>query len=94
MGSGFSKMKKQARQLEEQLSKMQDEMKSKRFSGTSGGGLVTVTLDGEKNLKDIQIKKECVDLDDLDGLQDLVIGAFQDAASKISNEMPALPFGL
>ena len=93
MASGFKKMKKQARQLEEQLTKMQDDLKHKRVVGKAGGGLVEVTLDGERAVKDIIIKKECVDPNDIEGLQDLIIGAFEDAAIKLGDELPSLPFG-
>ena len=86
-------MKKQARQLEEQLTKMQGDLKQKRVVGKAGGGLVEVTLDGERSVKDILIKRECVDPNDLEGLQDLIIGAFEDAAIKLGDELPSIPFG-
>ncbi len=93
MASGFKKMKKQARQLEEQLSKMQDGLKQKRVIGQAGGGLVEITLDGERAVKEVTIKRECVDPNDIEGLQDLIIGAFEDAAIKLGEELPSIPFG-
>ncbi|MBP9842155.1 MAG: YbaB/EbfC family nucleoid-associated protein [Simkaniaceae bacterium] len=93
MASGFKKMKKQARQLEEQLSKMQDGLKQKRVVGQAGGGLVEITLDGERAVKEVTIKRECVDPNDIEGLQDLIIGAFEDAAIKLGEELPSIPFG-
>jgi nucleoid-associated protein EbfC len=86
MGSGFSKMKKQARLLEEQYAKIQEEMKQKEFIGTSGNGLVTVVFSGDKELKKIQIKPECVQPDDLEGLQDLILAAMRDGYRKIAQE--------
>ena len=96
MGSGFAKMKKQARQMEEQYEKMREEQKTKEIAGSAGNGLVTVTLNGEKELKNIQIRPECVDLNDLEGLQDLIRAACQDAYAKIDAEagsggMPSIP---
>lgn len=96
MGSGFSKMKKQARMLEEQLGKMRDDMKNTSITGTSGNGLVTVVINGEKEMKEIRIKPECVDPQDLEGLQDLIKAACEDAYKKAPQEgqgMPSLPFG-
>lgn len=93
MGSGFSKMKKQARQMQEQFEQMQEELSKKRVTGTAGGDLVKMTLNGDKEIVDLEIKKECVDPEDVEGLQDLIIGAFQNAAAKLQDEMPALPFG-
>ncbi|MBS0628034.1 MAG: YbaB/EbfC family nucleoid-associated protein [Verrucomicrobia bacterium] len=86
MGSGFSKMQKQARQMQEQLQKMQEEMKNSSFTGVSGSGLVTVVVNGEKNLKKITIKPECVDPNDVEGLEDLILAAFTDAAKKAEAE--------
>ncbi|MCH9614183.1 MAG: Nucleoid-associated protein [Chlamydiia bacterium] len=94
MGSGFSKMKKQARQMQEQFEQMQDELSKKRVTGTAGGDLVKMTLNGDKDIIDLEIKKECVDPEDIEGLQDLIIGAYQNATSQLQEEMPALPFGM
>lgn len=86
MGSGFAKMKKQARQMEQQMETMKAELKNKRFSGTSGNGLVTVTIDGEKALKGLKIKPECVDPSDVEGLEDLIKAAFDEAFAQIEKE--------
>jgi len=97
MGSGFSKMKKQARMLEEQFEKMQEEMKAKEVTGSSGNGLVTITMSGDKEIKKVQIKPECVDLQDLEGLEDLITAACADAYRQIGQNASAdgmgLPFG-
>jgi DNA-binding YbaB/EbfC family protein len=103
MGSGYSKMRKQAKLMEQQLETMRSEMKSKQVTGSSGNGLVTVVLNGEKELLEIKIKPECVDVNDLEGLQDLIKAACDDAHSKLSDDpmsslslpggMPNLPFG-
>jgi len=88
MGSGYSKMKKQAKMFEEQFSKMQEEMKTKEVSGQAGNGLVKVMLNGEKQLKSIKIDPECVDKDDLEALEDLIIGAYENAASQLNDDDP------
>ena len=95
MGSGFSKMKKQAKMMQEQFSSMREQLSSKTAEGSAGNGLVTVTLTGEKVLKKITIRPECVNQDDIEGLQDLIIAAFEDAAKKLDAEgqpMGQLPF--
>ncbi len=81
--------------MEEQFGKMREEMKQKSVSGSAGNGLVTLTLNGEKELQQIQIRPECIDPNDLEGLQDLIKAAFQDAYKKIESEgsaLPSLPF--
>lgn len=99
MGSGFSKMKKQARVLQQQYEQMQEEMKSLIVTGVAGNGLVEVSMNGEKEVLDIKIKPDCVDKDDLEGLQDLILAACRDAHQKIKEKSPesdlsSLPFGL
>ncbi len=96
MGSGFAKKQKQARQMQEQLQKMQEEMKNSSFTGESGAGLVTVVLNGEKVLKKITIKPECVDPTDVEGLEDLIQAAFIDASKKAESDSGdfGLPEGL
>ncbi|MBS0603612.1 MAG: YbaB/EbfC family nucleoid-associated protein [Verrucomicrobia bacterium] len=86
MGSGYSKMKKQAKLMEQQLEMMRNEMKSKQVTGISGNGLVAVVVNGEKELLEIKIKPECVDSSDLEGLQDLIKAACDDAYSKLSDD--------
>ncbi len=85
MGSGFSKMKKQAKAMQEQYAKARVELQNKRVEGTSGNGLVTITLDGEGKMRSINIKPECVDKEDLEGLQDLILAAFENASSQIED---------
>lgn len=82
MGSGFSKMKKQARALQEQMGQMRTKMQTERFEGTAGAGLVTVTLNGEKSLTSLKINPDCVDPKDVEGLQDLILAAFRNAEEK------------
>lgn len=83
MGSGFSKLKKQAKQFESQYAKIQEEMRALEVTGTAGNGLVTLVLNGEHELKDLQIKPACVDPNDIEGLQDLIRAAYADAHAKI-----------
>ena len=71
MGSGFSKMKKHFKQFEKQL----DTLHQQTFTGHSSNELVTVVITGNLHVKQILIKPECVQADDIEGLQDLLIQA-------------------
>lgn len=96
MGSGFSKMKKQARLMEQQYEKMREDAKKLQVVGVSGNGLVTVTLNGDKEIQSIIIKPECVDPNDLEGLQDLIKAACQNAYPKVdaqASQQSGMPFG-
>lgn len=92
MGSGFSKMKKQARLMEQQFELMRQELKNKRFSASSGNGLVTIVLNGDKEIIELKIKPECVDINDLEGLEDLIKAAHQiaseEAGRQANSDMP------
>jgi len=91
MGTGFAKKKKEAKLFQQQFQKLQTELKEKEFSGTAGYGLVIVTLNGEGILKQIKIKPECVDPEDVDGLEMLIKAAFEDAHRKIESQTSAIP---
>ncbi len=69
--------------LQEQLSRAQEEIQHLEYTGTAGNGLVTVTLSGTQELKQIKIKPECVDPEDVEGLEDLIKAAFKDAEAKM-----------
>lgn len=93
MGTGFAKKKKQAKAMQEQLSQMQSQLKKTEAIGTAGNGLVTLVLTGENGMKSITIKPECVDPEDVEGLQDLIKAAFADATAKLNEQspMPKMP---
>lgn len=94
MGSGFSKMKKQARQMEQQLEAMRSEMKTKMITGSAGNGLVSVTINGNKEPQSLKINPDCIDKNDVEGLQDLILAALQDAHQKLEAENPEKQSGL
>jgi hypothetical protein len=94
MGSGFAKQKKQAKLLKEQMMQMQSQMQKTEAVGTAGNGLVTITLSGERDLKSIKIKPECVDAEDIEGLEALIKAAYADACKKLESQAPKLGGGM
>jgi DNA-binding YbaB/EbfC family protein len=94
MGNSFAKIKKQAKQFEDQFSKIQQELQAKEIHGEAGSGLVKVILSGDKKLKRVKINPECVDIQDLAALEDLIIGAFEDAEKKLEESTRSLGSGL
>lgn len=92
MGSGYSKRKKQAKQMQERFMQMQSEMKEKTIEGCAGNGLVTLVINGEGELQSIKIKPECVDPEDVEGLELLIKAAHADATGKLQkNSMSDFP---
>jgi DNA-binding YbaB/EbfC family protein len=80
----LQRMLKQAKEMQQ---KMQEEMASLRVEGSSGGGMVNVTLDGQKNPIALRVNPEVVDRQDVEMLQDLIVAAFRDAAAKVDREL-------
>ncbi len=91
----IQKMLKTAKEMQE---KLQKEMAEMRIEGSSGGGMVSVVLDGTKNLISLKIDPEVINKDDPEMLQDLIIAAFNDANTKVdevlSEKMGAFGAGL
>ncbi len=80
----LQKMLSQAKAMQDRIQRESAEM---RVEGSSGGGMITVVLDGTKNLISIKIDPEVVDKDDVEMLQDLIVAAFNDANTKVDEEL-------
>jgi DNA-binding YbaB/EbfC family protein len=75
----INKLAQQAQQMQEQMQKAQEEMENEVVEGTSGGGAVTVRATGTGKITEIKIKKEAIDPDDPETLEDLVLAAVNSA---------------
>jgi len=79
----FLKMMKQAKQLQERMSTLQEEVGSVEMSGSSGGGLVKVTLSGKGDLRALEIDPSLLKPDEREILEDLIVAAHADAKAKV-----------
>ncbi|OZI10458.1 YbaB/EbfC family nucleoid-associated protein [Bacillus sp. FJAT-42315] len=79
-------MMKQMQKMQKKMAEAQEELSTKQFEGTAGGGMVTVVMSGQKQVLDVQIKEEVVDPEDVEMLQDLVLAATNDALKKVDDE--------
>lgn len=73
---------KQAQKMQEEMQKAQAELEETEVEGTSGGGLIKVTMTAKKVVKNIEINPDAVDTDDLTMLEDLIIAALNDGYDK------------
>jgi len=80
----IQQMMKQAQQMQERLQKQMAELK---VEATAGGGMVTVVMNGSKQIQSLRIDPEVVSKDDVEMLQDLVLAAVNDAARKVDEAM-------
>ena len=87
MGGGFGGMN--LGQLMKEAKKMQADMASQDFEATAGGGAVSVKVSGSKEIKEIKIQKEVVDPDDVEMLQDLILGCVNEALRKVDSAQAA-----
>ena len=85
-GMDLGKMMRQAQKMQEDLQKAQDGLKDLRLEGTAGGGAVRITVDGHRDIVAVAIKSEAVDPEDVETLEDLVLGALRDAQAKARAE--------
>ena len=84
-------MMKQAQQMQERMQKQMAEM---RVEATSGGGMVTVVINGAKQLQSIKIDPEVVSKDDVEMLQDLIVAAVNDAHRKAEEALTSKMGGM
>lgn len=94
----ISSLMNQAKQVQEKMQKMQEELGSKTVTGSSGGGMVTVTVSGAQEVLALSIEKELINVEEKKMLEDLVLSAVNDGLRKARElgrgEMSKLTGGL
>ncbi|HCF50073.1 MAG TPA: YbaB/EbfC family nucleoid-associated protein [Syntrophomonas sp.] len=75
----MNKMMKEARKVQEQIVQMQEELRQREMVVTSGGGAVTVRVNGKQEILSLKIAPEAVDPDDVEMLEDMVMAAVNEA---------------
>ena len=84
---GMANLQKMLKTAKEMQDKLQKELAELRVEGSSGGGMATVILDGQKNLISIRLDSEVVNKEDIEMLQDLILAAFNDAWTKVDENL-------
>lgn len=85
-GGGPSNMQgviKQAQKMQERMAELQAELDEREYDFTVGGGMITIKMNGKKEMLSIDIKPEVVDPDDIEMLQDLIVAGVNEAISSI-----------
>lgn len=82
----INQIMKQAQQMQKKLAKQQEELATKEFEASSGGGMVTAKVNGAGSLLAVTIDPEVVDKDDVEMLQDLIVAAVNEAMKKVASE--------
>ena len=88
-GMNINQLMKEAKKMQADMEKSQEELAVKEFEATAGGGAVTVKVSGNKELKEIIIKKDVVDPEDVEMLQDLILTCVNEALRKVDEAQAA-----
>ena len=98
MGGNMQQLARQAQKLQQQMMKVQEEVEAREFPASAGGGAVSVTVNGKKEVLSLAIKPEAVDPDDVEMLQDMVLAAvneaLREAGETVEREMGKLTGGM
>lgn len=85
-GANLGQLMKQAQKMQQDMEATKEEIYATEFKATAGGGMVEVSMMGNRTLKQIKLKPEIVDPDDIEMLEDLIIAGINDVLSQIAKK--------
>ena len=85
-GMNLNQLMKEAKKMQSEMERTQEEITSKNFEATAGGGAIKAVVGGDKTIKAIVLDKDIVDPDDVEMLQDLIITCLNEALRKVDAE--------
>ncbi len=88
-GMNIGNLMKEAKKMQADMEKSQTELATKEFEASAGGGAINVKVSGQKMIKEIKIKPEIVDPDDVEMLEDLVLTCLNEALRKVDSAQSA-----
>ncbi len=90
----LSQLMKQAQEMQSKMAEMQEKLEESEATGTSGGGMVQVTVNGKQAVKSVKIDPALVDPEEVEVLEDLIVAAANDARTKMEAEVQKQMQGL
>lgn len=88
-GMNLNQIMKEAKKMQADMEKSQEELVSKEFEASAGGGAINVKVSGSKEIKEIKIQKDVVDPDDVEMLEDLILTCVNEALRKVDSAQAA-----
>ena len=85
-GGNMQNMIRQAQKMQADMMKAQEELETKSYEASAGGGVVTAVVSGKKEVTSVTIDPEAVDPDDVEMLQDLIVAAVNEALRKANDD--------
>lgn len=89
MPGNMSNMMKQAQRMQRQMEEASKELEEKQYTASAGGGAVSVTVSGKREVVSVKLSEEVVDPDDIEMLQDLIVAATNEAFRQMEEESSA-----
>ena len=83
MPGNMTNLMKQAQRMQRQMEEKTKELEEKQYTATAGGGAVSVTVSGKKEVVAVKISPEAVDPDDVEMLEDLIVAAVNEALTQV-----------
>ena len=90
MPGNMNNLMKQAQRMQRQMEEKQKELEEKQYSASAGGGAVTVTVSGKKEVLSVKLSEEVVDPDDIEMLEDMIAAATNEALRQVESESAAV----
>jgi len=87
MSGGLNDIMQQAQQMKSKISEIQERIGNEEFEASTGGGAVTATVSGDNEILDVDIDPEVLDADDAEMLEEMVVGAINQALQQAADKM-------
>lgn len=94
MNFNYQDMMKQAKLMQKQMERIQQELKQTEFEASAGGGAVKVKVNGDQEVLDIKIDRDAVNADDIEMLEDMILVAVKDAIGQSKEEAKSRLMGV
>ncbi|MBI2521539.1 MAG: YbaB/EbfC family nucleoid-associated protein [Bdellovibrio sp.] len=98
MTKNLNQLLKQAQQMQQKMTILQKELETREIEVSSGGGMIKIKINGKQQILGLKINKECVDLNDMDALEDLlktsINQAIKDSQDMVSQAMSKVTGGM
>ena len=88
-GMNINQLMKEAKKMQADMEKSQEELTAREFEASAGGGAINVKVSGDKQIKEIKIQKDAVDPDDVEMLEDLILTCVNEALRKVDSAQAA-----
>jgi len=85
-GKNFQDLQKQMQKIQKEIMKQQEELETKTWTASSGGGMVTVEINGKYVVQSVKLNKDVVNPDDIEMLEDLIVAALKEAHESVAKD--------